>query len=87
MEPGTFQHETDIQLEIAATPVKFACITRNLKASGREQGADPLLWVYAGSFIAHDIDPLGASHTPLAEALNGDAEMPLADNESSAPLS
>jgi nitric oxide reductase NorQ protein len=78
--------ESGVNEATAASLVKFAEMTRNLKGSGLEEGASTRLLVHAAKLIQADVDPIEACRAAIGQALTDDAEMINAVNELSATL-
>ncbi len=78
--------ESGIDAALAATLVKFAHMTRNLKGNGLEEGASTRLLVHAGKLIASNVPPVTACAGAIAQALTDEPEMLAAINELSASL-
>lgn len=86
LETNILVKETGISHELAASLVKFAGMTRNLKGSGLEEGASTRLLVHAGRLMADGISPTTACRSAVAQALTDDPEMLTAINELSSSL-
>lgn len=79
-------NEANIEPALAASLVKFAVMTRNLKGSGLDEGASTRLLVHAAKLIKTGIEPTVACRSAIGQALTDDAEMIAAVNELSATL-
>lgn len=78
--------ESGIDETTAASLVKFAEMTRNLKGSGLEEGASTRLLIHAAKLITKGISPIEACHAAIGQALTDDQEMINAVNELSSTL-
>jgi len=86
LEARIVASESGIDAPLAATLVKFAHMTRNLKGNGLEEGASTRLLVHAGKLIASGVPPVTACAGAIAQALTDEPEMLTAINELSASL-
>jgi nitric oxide reductase NorQ protein len=86
LEARIVASESGIDAALAATLVKFAHMTRNLKGNGLEEGASTRLLVHAGKLIASNVPPVTACAGAIAQALTDEPEMLAAINELSASL-
>lgn len=86
LEQRIILRESGITQEMAASLVKFAGMTRNLKGNGLDEGASTRLLVHAAKLIATGIPPAAACRAGIAEALTDDPEMLTAVNELSASV-
>jgi nitric oxide reductase NorQ protein len=86
LEARIVASESGIDAALAATLVKFAHMTRNLKGNGLEEGASTRLLVHAGKLIASGVPPVTACAGAIAQALTDEPEMLAAINELSASL-
>lgn len=86
LERRIIENESGVAAETAASLVKFAQMTRNLKGQGLDEGASTRLLVHAGKLIHTGVSPVPACHAAIAQAITDDAEMLAAVNELSASL-
>lgn len=78
--------ETGLDQATAATLVKYAGMTRNLKGNGLDEGASTRLLVHTGKLIVSGIEPRAACRSAIAEALTDEPDMLAAVNELGAAL-
>ncbi len=86
LEKKIIINESGVDEATAASLVKFAEMTRNLKGSGLEEGASTRLLVHSAKLIQAGINPVEACQAAIGQALTDDAEMINAVNELSATL-
>jgi len=86
LEQKIIERETGVDRAMAASLVKFAHMTRNLKGSGLEEGASTRLLVHAAKLMVAGVAPVAACRSAVAQALTDDAEMLAAVHELSASL-
>jgi len=67
--------ESGTDAKTAASLVRLAQMTRNLKGNGLDEGASTRLLVHAAKLIARGIPATTACHGAIAEALSDDPEM------------
>lgn len=75
LEEKIIRTESGADAATAATLVRLAQMTRNLKGNGLDEGASTRLLVHAAKLIARGIAPTQACHGAIAEALSDDPEM------------
>lgn len=75
LEEKIIRTETGADDATAASLVRLAQMTRNLKGNGLDEGASTRLLVHAAKLIARGIAPAAACHGAIAEALSDDPEM------------
>ncbi len=68
-------HEGNIDMELAASLVKLAHMTRGLKDSGLPEGASTRLLIQAGKLYSSGIDIHTACRTAITEPLTDDPEL------------
>ncbi len=86
LEQKIIAKESGVSDEIAASLIKFAEMTRNLKGSGLDEGASTRLLVHAAKLIASGIPPVEACRAAIGQALTDDPDMIAAVNELSSTL-
>ena len=75
LEEKIITTEAGADAAIAASLVRLAQMTRNLKGNGLDEGASTRLLVHAAKLMARGIPPAAACHGAIAEALSDDPEM------------
>ena len=75
LEEKIIRAEAKTDTATAASLVRLAHMTRNLKGNGLDEGASTRLLVHAAKLIARGIPPAAACHGAIAEALSDDPEM------------
>ncbi|MBF0371042.1 MAG: CbbQ/NirQ/NorQ/GpvN family protein [Magnetococcales bacterium] len=75
LEAVIIQREAGLAGKMAASLVKFAHLTRNLKGNGLEEGASTRLLVHAGKLIHAGHTPAQACAAAITQALTDDPEM------------
>ena len=86
LERAIVEREAGIGAELAASLVKFAQMTRNLKGQGLDEGASTRLLVHAGKLMSSGVEPVVACDVAITQALTDDIDMLTAVNELSASL-
>jgi nitric oxide reductase NorQ protein len=75
LEEKIIRTEAEADAATAASLVRLAQMTRNLKGNGLDEGASTRLLVHAAKLIARGIPAASACHSAIAEALSDDPEM------------
>jgi len=75
IEAGIVAHESGVDAATAASLVRLAHMTRNLKGNGLDEGASTRLLVHAGKLIMQGIAPRSACSGAIAHALTDEREM------------
>jgi nitric oxide reductase NorQ protein len=86
LEQRIVASESGVSDAIAASLVKFAQMTRNLKGTGLDEGASTRLLVHAGKLIADGVSPVAACKAAVAQALTDDPDMLKAVQELSSSI-
>jgi len=86
LEQHIIERESGVDQALAASLVRFAHMTRNLKGQGLDEGASTRLLVHAAKLIHSGVDPVVACRASVAQALTDDRDMLVAVNELSASL-
>lgn len=75
LEAAIIHKETGLDPRLAASLVRFAHLTRNLKGHGLEEGASTRLLVHAGKLMLAGHSPTEACSAAITQALTDDPEM------------
>lgn len=75
VEKTIVSHEADVAPDIATKLVSIAERARNLKGHGLDEGISTRMLVYAGSLIAHGVEPLAACRVALVRPITDDPDM------------
>ena len=86
LEQSIIVHEAGIDPANAATLVRFAIMTRNLKGSGLEEGASTRLLVHAAKLMVYGVAPLDACNSCISQTLTDDPEILTAIQEMASSL-
>ncbi len=81
LETDIVRHETGLDTETAATLVRLAAMTRNLKNEGLPEGASTRLLIHAGKLMISGMEPRRACRAAITETLTDEPELLSAINE------
>jgi len=81
LETAIVQHESGVDKETAASLVRLAAMTRNLKDAGLPEGASTRLLIHAGKLMQHGMQARRACRAAISETLTDDHELLATINE------
>jgi len=81
VEAEIVRHESGVEVEVAASLVRLAVMTRSLKDSGLQEGASTRLLIHAGKLMKNGLDARKACRAAITETVTDDHEMLTAIDE------